>query len=314
MHRFRALTTCAFALLSSSAVLASSVHAIVATEGPYAVYSGATDATDMKFIGAGPGLAKAGPMAEADAHSFEIEDERYIYIATWGNPKDARGVLANIIFNGVEVLSGDPAWEVYPTPLDMSGETLPPTLSDVSQQIRSANRRRSWKPTGIFSGNGEGSDGEIADISPAAAWMWLPLEGDLPVAADTTDTAPAGVCMIFRIAPTELWPEIQLWHGRNAGTGPTAGASIYSIRPQTIGGGGGSGGGSGGGLTSSGSGSVNGPGYPFPNFDPPNSSSNPPVSPPPDDPTKPIIPTPRIPEPTSALLLLAALAGIRRRR
>ncbi len=323
---------CLAAALAGSAGASSLVSATIAADVRYAIYAGAADGSDLALIGLG-GDAGAGP----DKFAFETEDDRYIYIVAWGHPATPQGLLGEFVFNGLVVFSGDPAWEVYPTVFE--GLAGAPGPSEVTLRIRMANRRFAWQKAASYLLNRTEPGQTIAGIGGDAAWMWLAAgESAVGQAALPVDGA-----VIFRIAPNKLWPEIELWHGRNAGRGPQSGATISGLGGyQYVGGGGyGGGGGASGGLTAGG-------GYAPPfmapdlDFTPVGSSLTPaqvatqepvpPVLPPPPDETplstdqeglpKPPVPpveppvnppdNPEVPEPATALLLLATV-GARRR-
>jgi len=309
------LTACAIASATPAAALASYVHAVVASEGRYAIYTGAADGTEIDFIGGNTESAGPGGAILPEHYTFEMEDQRYVYVAVWAAPSAARGLLTEFLFNDVAVLSGDPAWQVYPTVLEMDANDDPPTTADVSLNVRRANRRYAWAKAAVISGNGPDTAAGVVDINAEAAWMWRPAE-EGPITYGGIDPPSDRVCVIFRIAPNEIWPEIELYHGRNVGTGPSAGATFNPSGRYRRGGGGGGSGGSSGGIRPRGTGTVSRVPNPFPNFDPPNSHSIPPDITPPE-PSKPVIPPddePDIPEPGTAMMTLVVAGWMLRRR
>lgn len=317
------LLTVLFVCAGATSALASSVHATVVADGRYALYTGSADGTEIDYIGEGA-AGGDGPARPAKFY-FEIQDQRYVYLAVWATPTAARGLLAEFLFNDLPVLSGDPAWQVYPVSGDPLRGTPGPSTSVLSEHIRRANRRFAWLKAAVHGGNAIGSRRLVEAISEEAAWMGLPTE----VTAGDSGPAPAGpgaTWLIYRLSPNEIWPEIALWHSHNVGRGPLTSEAVYA-GPYRFGGGGGGGGGSSGPLSPRGGSGVFPVRNPFPNTAPPNSSSIPPtvtpsepsnpvvppVPPVPPDKPKPPVPPPPVPEPTTAMLMLAVAGWLRRR-
>jgi hypothetical protein len=320
------------ASLVSSGALASSVHAVFASECGYAIFTGAAHGTELNLIAVEPAGVSPGVVRPPRSYSFEMEDNRYVYVAVCGQDCAGCGLLAEFIFNGLPVLSGDPAWQVVAASCDIGTDAFRLTTADVSQEIRRANRRFAWRTAGVVARNGIGPCGRVDDISSDAAWMWLPAERPA-LTLDTAESRPAdGCCVLFRISPGEIWPEIELWHGQNVGTGPLSGSASDRGWYGGLGGGGGGIGESSGGPSGTGSPLVWSIPNPFPDYEPPNSSSIPPdITPPepsepvvphsPDEPTPPDDsdhprppPGPPIPEPTTGLLALLGAARLRGRQ
>ena len=333
------ILSCALAVTAATqaADMTTSVYAKVYVTGRFALYKGAANGADMELIASHePDLGEA---AVVRAFRFEVEDQRYIYLAVWGTLQGQRGVLAELIFNGIPVYSGDPTWEVYmPTATRAFAEPAPAT-AEIAQLVRRASRTFAWQKAALAGANGFGPLGTIEGLDRRAAWMWSPVDPH-----DWRDfglRARSDLLLIFRINPNELWPEIELWHERNVGYGPMAGFTIngessYRFLGESVGGGG-------GGATPGGAGSgyVSGIPNPFPDFEPPGSTSRtatvtrntpsnprvpppaptppeepekpqPPPPPPPPSPTPPP-PPPPIPEPATGALLMIAAALVRRR-
>ncbi len=320
-------------VLIGRAAASSLVSATIAADVRYAVYAGAADGSDLSLIGLG-GEGGDG----LDRFEFETEDDRYIYIVAWGHPATPQGLLGEFVFNGLVVFSGDPAWEVYPTVFE--GLSGAPGPGEVTLRIRKANRRFAWQKAASYLLNRTEPGQTVEGIGGDAAWMWL-AAGE---SAAGHAALPADGAVIFRIAPNKLWPEIELWHGRNAGRGPMSGATISGLGGYRYVGGGGIGGGSG-----AGGGPLAGGGYAAPFVPPaldaaPEGSSLTPAEAITQEPVTPVLPasprdetppsldqegldkppappveppvsppdTPEVPEPATAALLLAGIV-VRRR-
>ncbi|MEW6197095.1 MAG: hypothetical protein AB1601_00305 [Planctomycetota bacterium] len=305
MRLLTVLLVCA----GATTALASSVQATIVADGNYALYTGSADGTEIDYIGEGTGAADAA--AAARKFYFEIEDQRYVYLAVWATPATARGLLAQFLFNDLPVFSGDPAWEVYCVAADPLPGGASPSTSILSAQVRRANRRFAWLKPALNGVNTVGSRRLVEAIGEKAAWMNLPADA-LTVASEPGGGEPGAVWLIFRLSPNEIWPEIELWHSHNVGRAPLEGGDYNANgRYHYLGGGGGSGGGDSSPLWPRGRGDVTRVPNPFPNTAPPNSNSVPPTVPP-SEPSNPVIPPP-VPEPTAALLMFVGAAWLRRR-
>lgn len=313
------LLTVLLVCAGATTALASSVQATIVADGNYALYTGTADGTEIDYIGEGTGAADA-----ARKFYFEIEDQRYVYLAVWATPATARGVLARFLFNDLPVFSGDPAWEVYGVVADPLPGGASPSTSLLSAHVRRANRRFAWLKPALNGVNAVGSRPLVEAIGEKAAWMNLPADAPT-VASEPGGGEPGAVWLIFRLSPNEIWPEIELWHGHNVGRAPLEGGDYNANgHYRYLGGGGAGGGGDSSPLWARGRGDVTNVPNPFPNTAPPNSSSIPPTVPPsepsnpvvppaPPEKPKPPVPPPPIPEPTTAMLMLVGAAWLRRR-
>ncbi len=305
MRLLTVLLVCA----GATTALASSVQATIVADGNYALYTGTADGTEIDYIGEGTGAADAA--AAAQRFYFEIEDQRYVYLAVWATPATARGLLAQFLFNDLPVFSGDPAWEVYGVVADPLPGGASPSTSILSAQVRRANRRFAWLKPALNGVNAVGSRRVVETIGEKAAWMNLPADAPT-VASEPGGGEPGAVWFIFRLSPNEIWPEIELWHSHNVGRAPQEGGDYNGNgNYRYLGGGGGGSGGDSSPLPARGRGDVTSVPNPFPNTAPPNSNSIPPTVPP-SEPSNPVIPPP-VPEPTAALLMLVGAAWLRRR-
>ena len=125
------LAACAATALAATAY-AANVQISLATNASFAIYSGAADGTNLALQSTGNLPASAGTPTPGK-FSFEMEDDSYLYIVAWGDPRLARGLLAEFVFNGLVVLGGDPAWEVCPATLDVTDG--PPSPSAVAATL-----------------------------------------------------------------------------------------------------------------------------------------------------------------------------------
>ncbi len=279
------------AFAPTSAFAGMSVNAQVASEGRFAIYTGAPNGSELELVAANNDAPQpVGVLASLlpQRATFELPDGHCIYVATWGVQRPQAGLIGEFLFNGMPVFSGDPAWEVYFSPLRLDRSENPPAAPRFADEIVSATRRFQWKKAAKLVGNGAGPVSMIGQINRTAAWMWLPSAS----AKAAPPAVPVNGLLIFRIAPNDIWPEIELNYLSNVGLGsgvgdPAAGAPGYS----TFAGGGRFGGGSSG-RDPLGGVFARGPFTPFANFDPPDSYTIPSESPDEGLTSDPIIPLP----------------------
>ncbi len=314
--RWHITTIVAVVFWSAATALGTSVTSYLAADGRYAIYTGTAAGTDLMFVGDD----RSAPATIAPKLQFEMEDERYIYVAVWGSPLSCRGLLAEFMFNGLSVRSGDPAWETYRTPYQMPRAAERPPESAVGTQIRNANRQYEWASAAVVAGNGAAGPA-VETISHDAAWMWMPA-GEEPAS-----TEPC--CVLFRIAPAIIWPEIELWHTPQTGMGTMSGGAYVGKERFHPGGFRGGRRSSGGGLSSGGSYDLPGvegwtpdeetPSELLDPREPPEYESSDPVLPPEDDTDDPNVPTTDppertpVPEPASGLLMTCGAVLLLRR-
>jgi hypothetical protein len=296
MHRLRPRYVCVFlaGLAPAAALAGMSVNAQVATEGRFAIYIGAPNGSDLELVAANAGAPQAvGPLRALVPQrvTFELPDGKCIYIATWGVRRPHAGLIGEFLFNGMPVYSGDPAWEVYYSPLRLGSADHPPIPQIFSDEIVAATRRFLWKKAAKLVGNGAGPVSMIGQLDRSAAWMWLPAAS--PKAPPPA--VPVNGLLIFRIAPNDIWPEIELNYTQNLGLGPVSGIprSSGGERYSSFAGGGGSSGGGGSGDLAAGGGAFGPIGAPPMPLDPPNSFATPASSPPGNVTSDPIVPSPR---------------------
>lgn len=295
------LSTYALAALATPLAFATtSVRATVASEGRVAIYTGQPNGDGFQLIAtnhaSGDRSASATPASEQ--HSFELPDRYCVYIAIWGIERPEAGLIGQFNFNGMPVYSGDDAWEVYASSLRLGRDDDPPTPTRLAHEILAATHRFQWKRAAKLVGNGAGPAGWVEGVDRVAAWMWLPAISSKTPAQKLAPTT----MMIFRIIPSEVWPEIEMSYNSSVGTPSSTGISVNGrVSYGGVGGGGGGGGGGGsGGLSNGGSSGVYGPLTPFNTFEPPNSSSTVAISPPESQTSSPIVPTPRDTTPVSS--------------
>ncbi len=326
------VVTCALAAAGAARAgdMTASVQAKLLTDGRWAVYKGAANGADLELLGTNDPPSAADFLPVPQQCRFELEDQRYIYVVVWGTPPTDGGVLAEFLFNGIAVLSGDSTWEVCLPPLRLEPDDPPPSTSAVGSQIRRASRLFVWQKAALVGANGFGPAGVVRGISERAAWMWSPV--DVNGWRPGPLAARSGQVLIFRINPNELWPEIELWHERNVGVGPEIGGAISGDGYYRSGAGSAGAGGGSGVPAMGGTGAVRGVPDPFSNFEPPGATSrvasatesgrsSPRLPPSPvlsstDDKQPPANPPepPVVPEPSAALLALLCAGWIRPRR
>ncbi len=193
------LTAALITLGCAATAFALPVEVTITADNHYALFTGDVDGNALTLIGNNELGAGGSPgtynWSLAESFSFDTDDD-YIYIVAWSDDYVAQGVLAAFGIDGTSVLSGDSAWEVFATHLDIDDGAAVPATAAVGAQISLANSSNGWEPTAVGGLNGVAPWGTIAGIDAAARWMWR-------LAPDQTDAfAPGhdhGEYLIFRL-------------------------------------------------------------------------------------------------------------------
>ena len=142
------------------------------------VYTGNAAGTSVTLIGG----SVSGPNS-ATAYSFNTTDD-FLYIAAWSDNGTQQGLLHDFAMNAIPVWSGDPAWQVYATGIDLNVASPVPTATQLGTQIGIANAAAggagtsvTWVPTtvgGINDGTFPAGNPWVqqASIANNANWTW----------------------------------------------------------------------------------------------------------------------------------------------
>lgn len=166
---------CVLAVAWSSA-LAVPVQTEINVDNFAAVFSGNAAGTSLTLHQSGIiGPQVALPISGA----FNTTDD-YLYIAAWSDDGVQQGLLIDVTINGNLTQSGDPAWDVFASGVDMDVAGAP-TLATMTAQIGIANGgggpSLGWvAPT--IGGNNTGTFPPtnpwvaVGTILPSSQWMW----------------------------------------------------------------------------------------------------------------------------------------------
>ncbi len=142
------------------------------------VFTGDTAGTSLTLIGG----VVTGPNAFQN-YNFLTTDQ-HLYIAAWSDDSVQQGLLHDLAMDAIPVWSGDPAWEVYATGVNINTATPGPNVTLLSSQIAIANASAggagtsvTWVPTtvgGINNGTFPTANPWViqASIATNANWTW----------------------------------------------------------------------------------------------------------------------------------------------
>lgn len=160
------------ALLACTSAQAATLQVDMTVDNVYALYTGTHDVA-QRFV------AYDGDWRSAETFRFELPRESYIYVAAYSDDWTAQGMLAQFtnLATGRRFYSHDPQWQVSATGLNKGLQDLPPTLSELTDQIRLANRgasaSRGWVAPTVGPPNaGVLPWGHVTGIDSSARWTW----------------------------------------------------------------------------------------------------------------------------------------------
>ena len=158
-------------LLSPTPARAQPITAFVTADNAYEIYcrdsSGAI--TDL---GGSTAFTSAAQIYSAETYNFNCDG--CAYIAAWSDDGYEQGLLAQLDFGGMTILSGDPGWWVCGTGIDLDGLDPAPSVADLDTQIATCDSGSSWQAVTVGEDNSS-SGGVFGIVSPGAAaneWMW----------------------------------------------------------------------------------------------------------------------------------------------
>jgi hypothetical protein len=127
-----------------------------------------------------------------------------IYIAAWSDDAVAQGLLAEIDLGGGQYLrSGDAAWQVHCTYIDLDDNAAYPTAVSVDAQEALADANNLWMTPDTYGGNAPSTSpwGAIGGISSSATWMWANPNSNVSA---FTGGANHNEWQLFRIAVPQI--------------------------------------------------------------------------------------------------------------
>lgn len=185
---------------TASIANADTINAVITADNHYAFFSGSSSgmtAHGGNELGAG-GAPGTYNWSEAETYSFNTVGG-FLYIAAWSDDSIAQGLIADLLINGNDYSSGNPAWEVYRTN-DNRGDGDPyPTTGAMQTYVGFADANNLWETPAYGGLNGTQSPWAfIAGINGGTArWMWV----NNPNQSDPFQPGSGyGEMLIFRIA------------------------------------------------------------------------------------------------------------------
>lgn len=149
-------------------------------DNSYAVYVGTQSAVVTKVLpttGNGITNTYAADIFQGDDVTFTAGTGDYFYIIAWSDDSSYQGLIGE--FTGTStILTGDPAWEVYPTGKNY-GNGSAPTATEITSHISAANAANAWKATAVGPINanssqiyGGASNLKVGNVRDDARWIW----------------------------------------------------------------------------------------------------------------------------------------------
>lgn len=116
-------------------------------------------------------------------YAFSSTQQVY-YLAAWSDDPGELGLLAQLELEGLLNWSNETEWQVYATDLPAADGAAPPGLDRLGRAVGEADAQHAWAPV-ESRGSNRAADGrsELAEFVPHAEWIWASARG-LP-AADT---------------------------------------------------------------------------------------------------------------------------------
>lgn len=203
-NRTLSVTGICFAAAMAASPAMASFSAVITADNHYALYQevgGVISLIGGNELGAA-GAPGAYNWSLPEAHIIDTAATT-IYIATWSDDAVAQGLLAEIDLGGGQYLrSGDAAWEVHCTLVNLGDGSPYPTAAEVAAEEIIADANNGWMAPAVYGPNGSvGPWGAIGGISSAAHWMWGNPDG---VANAFEGGASHEEWQLFRIAVPQI--------------------------------------------------------------------------------------------------------------
>ncbi|MFO0831574.1 MAG: hypothetical protein U0637_06995 [Phycisphaerales bacterium] len=203
MHR-RAFVALGVVLVGGAA--ASSHGAMmdftITADNHYAIYNQvpAVDAVAaLQFIG----MNEIGSAGDPGEYNWSLPEHwgfqnvtGKVYIAAWSDDNIAQALLAQVFADATALHTGNSAWEVFPTHLDLDDFDARPTEAQMAGYIGTADTGNLWEAPYIGGNNGINPWGVIPGVTTNARWTWW----DRPGSDDPLhEGSGAGEFIIFRL-------------------------------------------------------------------------------------------------------------------
>jgi hypothetical protein len=202
---FRVMS-CAAAIAAgvmACAAEATTMNFVMTADNHYAIYNfvggSGGPGTTLSFVGTNEIGSAGSPgeynWSEAEAWSF-TNTTGQVYVAAWSDDSYSQALLAQVFADTLPLHSGNAAWEVYPTNLDLDDFDIAPTTTQMEGYISTADAGSLWETPYVGGNNGVGPWGTIAGITNDARWTWWnnPNQPD-PLNGGSAD----GEFIIFRL-------------------------------------------------------------------------------------------------------------------
>jgi hypothetical protein len=148
-------------------------------DNSYALFTG-TESAATTFVGTD------NDWTNTETYNFTLGSNQYIYVVTASDLSVAQGFLGQFenLDTGYKFYSNDPQWQVMATglgaaaPYSGSAADLALLTTEILDANAGGNLTNGW--TGLTAGpnNGSAPWGLMANIDPAARWVWYSSNGD----------------------------------------------------------------------------------------------------------------------------------------
>jgi hypothetical protein len=177
---------------------ADDIKVSITVDNSYALFYG-TEFAATNFVGTD------GSWPTVETYNFNLTADKFLYVVTASDLSVAQGFLGQFenLTAGYKFYSNDPQWQVMATglgaaaPYSGSAADLALLTTEILDANAGGNLTNGW--TGLTAGpnNGSAPWGLMANIDPAARWVWYSSNGD------PDPTSPGfnhGEWLVFRIA------------------------------------------------------------------------------------------------------------------
>lgn len=187
----------AMSLCGPSAAHADLVTAVITADNHYALYTTGPGNT-ISFVGRNEvgGGGSPGTYNWSRPETWNFSATQYIYIAVWSDNSTAQGLLADITIGGTPFNSGNPAWQVFATNIDLNSNSPAPSAANLTTQVNLATTNNLWEVPFVGGTNGIAPWGTVPGIASSTNWTWRNTPGD---PNPLTPGSGVGEYLIFQI-------------------------------------------------------------------------------------------------------------------